>query len=95
LKNYQTTYYRRLGWPIDTTACKGCGDANSHKWPGWATKECKPVLVPDQWQDEGYGNYEPIPDNIPDEDLVLMKPWDERSNDEIANDVEIWQETSK
>jgi hypothetical protein len=66
-KDLQTTYYKRLGWPMEATGCKGCGDPTSHKHPGWATKGCKPVLIPDQWQAEGYGSYLRLPDYIPDE----------------------------
>lgn len=81
-QDFRTTYYKRLGWPwtgdpLDQR-CKKCGDSSLHTIQGWYTKNCKPVMIPDQWDTLGYGDYKRLPDNIADEDITLMKPWDER-----------------
>lgn len=91
MTDYQITYYKRLGWPYKgdplKKGCKVCGEPSLHTKQGWFTRDCKPVMIPDQWEDAGYGDYEPLPPEFTDDDVTLMKPWDERPNDEILNDI--------
>ena len=81
----RTTYYKRLGWPYQgdplEQKCKKCGDPTLHTEQGWYTRDCKPVMIPDQWQTSpciSSSVYTPLPDELTDDDVTLMKPWDER-----------------
>lgn len=59
------TYERRLGWRnVERKTCLsengGCGQVHE-----WMTRGCSPVIVPDEWAEDGLGGpYEPLPEDI-------------------------------
>jgi hypothetical protein len=67
------TFERRLGMVVDEDAgCKQCGDSSTHKYPGWATRDHKVAIHPDQWESDS-GWLKPLPDDIPEEDVCYTQ----------------------
>ena len=68
------TYEKRYGWlrPEEANGCKYCNDSESHKYPEWMTKKCKPLVMPDKWDDIDFYkmNMKRLPDDISEEDLI-------------------------
>jgi hypothetical protein len=82
----EITYNKRLGWvwtdDILNQTCKRCGDPTLHTANGWRTRNCKPVMVPDQWEGHMLGmQLEELPPYLGEDDVTLLPLWETHDED--------------